>query len=403
MQFRSESAMDSGRMNSPGGRWRRGAIWLRSVFELGDYAARHNRAMEGLRGLAILLVFAVHYFTLAREHVSPESVSARLATALSSIGNIGVDLFFILSGFLIYGSLIRRQIPFRHYLQRRVQRIYPVFLAVFALYLALSALVPAESKLPDTAWHTLAYIGANLLLLPGVFSIRPMITVAWSLSYEVCFYLLMPLAIGMLGLRNWRPASRIALLSLTCTLLLACSSAGIFPHVRMLGFLAGMILWEALEPLALGNSAADRWADRTALPLLVGLMFTFPHLAFAPIRTVLTVFSFSVLSWACLAGTGSCAQLFRWSPLRWLGNMSYSYYLVHGLALKALFFALSHYEVPQSLGSSSVWLLCPLALCWTLALSFPMFLFVERPFSLVRDYPKPESPIAAGASLQQGA
>jgi peptidoglycan/LPS O-acetylase OafA/YrhL len=403
MRFLIERTTGTSAILSVGTRRRRGFAWLSSVLELGDYGARHNKPMEGLRGLAILLVFAVHYFTLAGAQAPAESISARLAALLSSVGNIGVDLFFILSGFLIYGSLIRRRTPFPDYLRRRAQRIYPVFLVVFALYLALSALVPAEDKIPDAPGHALAYIGANLLLLPGIFSIRPMITVAWSLSYEFCFYLLTPVVIGALSLRAWRPASRTTLLTLSSAFLLALSAAGRFPHVRMLGFFAGMMLWETLEPLALGPSPASRWADRIALPLLAAVMLTFTHLRWAPLRALTVTLSFSVLCWACLSGNGLCAQLFRRTPIRWLGNLSYSYYLMHGLALKALFFALARYGVPQAIGGPSVWLLCPLAFFWTLVLTFPVFLFVERPLSLVRGPAPAATPHAAAASVRQGA
>ena len=69
------------------------------------------------------------------------------------------------------------------YAKRRVQRIYPVFLVVFAIYIMLSFIFPSESKLPEGYVEIVKYILQNLLLLPGVFNIEPLITVAWSLSY----------------------------------------------------------------------------------------------------------------------------------------------------------------------------------------------------------------------------
>jgi peptidoglycan/LPS O-acetylase OafA/YrhL len=99
----------------------------------------HNvRPMEGLRGFAVFLVFLVHYVTLVRPWIAGESALLVLASALHTIRNTGVDLFFVLSGYLIYGSLISRSQQFVRFVSRRVERIYPTFVAVFVLYAVLS-------------------------------------------------------------------------------------------------------------------------------------------------------------------------------------------------------------------------------------------------------------------------
>lgn len=70
-----------------------------------------------------------------------------------------------------------REQHFTDFMARRIRRIYPAFLMVFAVYCALSFVFPRESRIPHDA--PLGYLAANLLL-PGLFPIRPMITVAWS-------------------------------------------------------------------------------------------------------------------------------------------------------------------------------------------------------------------------------
>ncbi|MBS0174815.1 MAG: acyltransferase family protein, partial [Nitrospira sp.] len=83
--------------------------WLREKFELARGGTEHNvRAMEGLRGFAVFLVFLVHYATLIRPWIESGSALSRTTNAIHSIGNVGVDLFFVLSGYLIYGSLMAR-------------------------------------------------------------------------------------------------------------------------------------------------------------------------------------------------------------------------------------------------------------------------------------------------------
>jgi peptidoglycan/LPS O-acetylase OafA/YrhL len=135
--------------------------------------------MEGLRGFAVFLVFLVHYVTLVEPWVAASPHLAVLISALHGIGTTGVDLFFVLSGYLIYGSLISRPQGFARFMTRRVIRIYPAFTVVLAVYVALALVFPSESKIPTPATAGLIYLLQNFLLLPGLFAIEPLITVAW--------------------------------------------------------------------------------------------------------------------------------------------------------------------------------------------------------------------------------
>ena len=117
-----------------------------AFFELQDAASARWLPMEGLRGFAVALVFLVHFADFRKPYSD-----AGWLNALHEIGNVGVDLFFVLSGFLIYKACIRRPINVRLYAWRRIERIYPAFLAAFAIYLALMVLMPSQSKLPDEA------------------------------------------------------------------------------------------------------------------------------------------------------------------------------------------------------------------------------------------------------------
>jgi peptidoglycan/LPS O-acetylase OafA/YrhL len=77
------------------------------------------------------------------------------------------------------------------------------------------------------------------------------------------------------------------------------------------------------------------------------------------------------------------SRSFAWTPLRWLGNMSYSYYLLHGLALKASFLVLTK-VLPASVGYGPVFflMLLPITFGLTLIPTSILFLIIERPFSL---------------------
>ena len=100
--------------------------WFVDRIELSRGTAGGNvRPMEGLRGFAVFLVFLVHYSTLIGPRIAGHGDLPVLAEAMHTLGNRGVDLFFVLSGYLIYGSLMRRPQPFGQFMLRRVERIYP--------------------------------------------------------------------------------------------------------------------------------------------------------------------------------------------------------------------------------------------------------------------------------------
>jgi len=348
---------------------------LQALFEVGHGDHRQIRAMEGLRGLAVFLVFLVHYVTLLEPWLARDTVTWDLAGRLRGIGHAGVDLFFVLSGYLIYGTLVVKVRPLLPYLRRRVQRIYPAFLAVFALYLVLSWLFPQESKIPQGLVAAAAYLAANLMLLPGLFPIEPMITVAWSLSYEMFYYLIVPLALGVFGLRRWSRLARVALFTAVALGGLAWAALGEGSHVRLVMFVAGILLFEAL------GAERPMQLDKAGLPALVAGLVAIDLLVAGPARFAVLFVSFFLVCHAAFRGTGLTARIFCWTPLRWLGNMSYSYYLIHGLALKAAFFVLARLVPPAAAWDGAFWGLLPLLFGLTLVPSALLFAAVERPYS----------------------
>jgi exopolysaccharide production protein ExoZ len=218
--------------------------WISQKFELSRGERGNNvRPMEGLRGFAVFLVFLVHYVTFIRPWIIKQSSLDGFANAVHSMGNTGVDLFFVLSGYLIYGSLISRPQRFVRFMSRRVERIYPAFAVVFVIYIVLSLVSPAQNKIPTTGFEETIYLLENFLLLPGLFPIEPMITVAWSLSYEIFFYLAIPFVILAFGLRRRSVAQRVSLFLATAAAIAICSAAVGGP-VRLIMFIAGMLLHE---------------------------------------------------------------------------------------------------------------------------------------------------------------
>lgn len=350
--------------------------------EVAPSSSNRLKAMEGIRGLAVAMVFFVHYVALAGEWMPVGSATEQWGRALALLGNRGVDLFFILSGFLIYGSLVRKHQKYLPFLRRRIERIYPTFLIVLAVYLLLSLFLPAESKLPPDFGAGVRLVIANVLLLPGITDIPAIITVAWSLSYEFFFYLTTPFIVAALRMRRWNADTRSALLLLTITGLVVLDSLVALRHLRLVYFLAGAVLFELVEN-KLAFSAQSLVADALALLLLfVTLALIGTGLLAGSQALGTTLVAFTWFTGRALQGRGLAASAFSFTPLRWLGNMSYSYYLIHGLTLKAIGLFLSPYLSGVGASPALFWGLLVPSFCATLVTSMLLFVLVERRWSI---------------------
>ena len=337
--------------------------------------------MEGLRGFSVVLVFLVHYVTLVNPWMDPASSLLDFSNALHTMGNAGVDMFFVLSGYLIYGSLLSRSQTFGRFMLRRVERIYPVFMTVFVVYIALSFVFPSENKIPASFSQGLIYLLQNFFLLPGFFPIQPLITVAWSLSYEMFCYLEIHSLIPFLGLRQRSARWRVYFfLTMAVVMLAYCGVYG--GPVRLTMFIAGILLYEAIQSRSLPTPPGGVALAALLFGLLAPLAPWGGQMVFAFKTSVLFV-AFFVVCLACFRDPAAwLSRAYSWRPLRWLGNMSYSYYLVHGLALKAGFLLLAFLLPMARYGDWLFWALLPTMFALTLLAAAVLFLAVERPFSL---------------------
>jgi peptidoglycan/LPS O-acetylase OafA/YrhL len=369
----------------------------RKTYELDDSAsASRMPAMEGLRGLAVLLVFGVHFHALFGQHLPANSVTFGFSSFWECIGHSGVDLFFLMSGYLIFGAVIGKTTSLLKFMRRRVQRIYPTFITVFAVYLILSAVFPAENKIPADVWGAQRFILENLLLLPGIFDIAPIITVAWSLSYEIFFYLFLPLLIALLGIRSWKAKFRPVFFAVIAVAYLGFCFLGFYPRPRLVMFLAGILLYDLFRSVPIRQSIM-RFVDFGGLTALVTTFGVIYFISLSPsllrslprfdeyswtYRELVLYIGFFVFVFCCLKATGILRNIFSWTPLRWLGNMSYSYYLIHGLTLKAAALFAGIFVVNMKDTTLGFWVALPVCLLLSMVTSTILFVLVEKRFSL---------------------
>ncbi len=308
--------------------------------------------LDGLRGLAILLVILCHY--VGNPNHAPLGFWPNRFLMAFTAGWSGVDLFFVLSGFLIGGILLdARGAPnyFRAFYMRRVFRILPIYYLWTLLFGAsvIAVLVFFPGRLGVTPGDLLR-IPVQLLFLQNIFIGMPhfmwiWFVVTWSLAIEEQFYLLAPPLIRFLTLRRfvfalaatvvlapvlrfmlfryWAPGTYLCVFlmpcradSLSCGMLLAVgwrnarfrecirSHAALLGRVLLVLFLGvGGLLWWLVHPI-------------NAVTVTIGF-------------TWLALF-YSALLLAVVSNTGGwLAGAMRLRLLGWLGGISYCVYLLH--------------------------------------------------------------------------
>jgi len=297
--------------------------------------------LDGARGLAALAV--VFY------HRGPFPAFPGVVNAGISFGYVGVSVFFVISGFVIWQSALRRADGgprgALEFLKRRALRIYPAYWAGLVLCLAVSLFVlsPANDRIPIAIPHWNLeyppYTPADLLSTATLtycippFSFHTPNVVYWTLAVEQQFYLL----VGLLILPVFRRV-RVPLL-LASTAFAAAHELGWF-GVRTISFyllprhwmefVSGILLFMIVQ------RSAPRWAT---VPLFLALVAG----GLAPTWAAgnqngprsLAAAGFALLLLAIYPLDGRLAKAWWLAPVRYLGRISYSLYLIHfaGFAL----------------------------------------------------------------------
>lgn len=149
----------------------------------------HIAELDGLRAVAVSLVLLTHF--------SPQTIVGSLLWKIESVGWMGVDLFFVLSGFLITGILVdarEKQFYYRNFYVRRILRIFPLYYAVLigcTVLLDVWHLSPVRATLAEASWFFL-YIGNFRTTVVGHLPYIGFLIPLWSLQIEEQFYLVFP-------------------------------------------------------------------------------------------------------------------------------------------------------------------------------------------------------------------
>lgn len=309
--------------------------------------------LDGLRGTAILLVVLCHYIGSA-SHGTLGYWPSHILNALSA-GWSGVDLFFVLSGFLIGGILLdARESPnyFRTFYMRRFFRILPVYYLWILLFVVVVVLATAflPGHIPVSS-QDLLRVPIQVLFLQNIFIGMPhfqwiWFVVTWSLAVEEQFYLIAPPLIRFLSRRNFviLLAVTIALAPLVRFLLFRASTPPTYLCAFLMPSRADTLSWGMLLAVAWREPrfrellrTRPRVLQRIFLFLLVGVAILLWWLAH-PLLNIVTItigFSWLALFYSALLSLAISqpdfliARIMRWRALRWLGGISYCVYILH--------------------------------------------------------------------------
>lgn len=311
-----------------------------------EYRLGYRADLEGLRAVAILLVVAVH-----------------AGVPWLRGGFVGVDVFFVLSGFLITGLLVQEvsntgRLRFAEFYVRRLRRLLPGLLLMLLVVGMLAALLlaPSEQQGQSSAAAMAALWLSNIhfafarldYFAPGTETNLFLHT--WSLGVEEQFYLVWPaLLVSLLGRDGTRNLTRLKIrmwvvmvASLAICILLTYTApqlAFYMMPMRAWQFAAGALVWLCCK-MPNASAGALWWERHPAAPRVAGWL----GLALIAVAgggsadipypgaygLLPTVGAACIIAAGCVAAVPTgVSRLLSWRPLQWLGGISYSWYLWH--------------------------------------------------------------------------
>ena len=301
--------------------------------------SHRNANIHGLRGIACSLVLILHALQVADLRLGTQLTShPMLASPLLGFA-AGVDMFFMISGYLIVDSLVRHD-DIKRFLINRLIRIFPLVLILETIVFALD---PFDSyrSLPEGSSHW-GWFAANLLFLPGLFLQDKFAAIAdaWSLSYEAAFYAFCASAYFIqCRMTQGKAAARAVLLALGGVMVLSYS--------RSIFFLIGAAVYflEKRQIPAMARITISPAVQGTACGLFILLLGVILHV-FVPPQLRAPNPSFSALPfvwfaagmgflfyWPLVRGKSIFNAVLRHPALQFLGTISYSFYLIQAFAL----------------------------------------------------------------------
>lgn len=338
-------------------------------------------ALDGLRAFAVILVFIHHIFVANITQGALATSHPVLARALGSMTAAGVELFFCLSGVVLLRRYLQRNAPLETgtYFWRRLTRLYPPFFFAW-LFGGISIWLIDQSPTWWTETAHLANFDFKTFAREGGLGIGGLgyyNWAWWSLAPEVAFYCTVPLIVATLRRHADIDSAVMWLLISGSALSMTFSYAALNANHRQVlamfaeyfsCFCVGILLARRLL------TRRERLVSLTVGAFLLVLAFIEPraniHVGYA--------FVFMPLIDACLRPASLSARIFGGDAMVWLGERSYSLFLIHFSVLN-LACLVASLAFPK--GPAYFLLSRTLALAGSMLITCLLFSFVERHFA----------------------
>ncbi len=292
----------------------------------------HLPALTGIRGLAAWMV-VVYHARLSLTDWMPSGI-----VALFGYGYLAVDLFFMLSGFVMWLNYAPRlaasgMAGAPDFWWRRAARIWPLHMAVLLAMIAFALLLVATGR--STQGYPFAELPLHVLLLQnwgftdGLSWNHP----AWSISTELGAYLLFPFLV--LGIAWGRIRTPVLVAIIAGAALLIFAVFDFFGAARLGDEIPRLGLLRCLLQFVMGMVLAQLWSrwrevhTHAATTAIIGAMLLGGWIASGWGETLLVPLGFAALLLALALSTGPLAKFLGNRALEWLGDISYASYLIH--------------------------------------------------------------------------
>ena len=292
--------------------------------------SQYRPDIDGLRALAVLPVIAFH-----------------LSVPMFSGGFVGVDIFFVISGYLITATLISdihaSRFSIAKFYERRIRRIIP---ALFGMMLVTSLFTAAFFCPTDLKAFGKSLICAALSVSNFYFwrqqgyfepesTTRPLLH-TWSLGVEEQFYIFFPLVLALLHKRVSKRLRTIVLLTAVVSLLISIISTTYAPAsafyllpARAWELMVGSMLSLGMFPKITGPAHRNAIAALGLMFIVAANVFLNDTMPFPGIAAILPCAGAVLLIGAGRSGDSVVSRVLSWTPLVFIGQISYSLYLWH--------------------------------------------------------------------------
>lgn len=305
-----------------------------------DITGKYLPQLDGVRGLAILLVISFHYVGFLK---------------IFSFGWVGVDLFFVLSGYLITSRLYATKNQDNYFLKfyrNRILRIFPVYFGtLIAFYTGFNSLLSAEN-LPsfnyyNNYWWSFALFIENWTFIIEM-PVQDHLLHFWSLAIEEQFYLVWPLFLFLSINRKYI----LNILLIAIVVIIGARSAIYFQHpsfkespyyfyntfCRMDGFIAGGGLFLLQQKASLKRF--QNWFWLLPIAIGTGIYFTDTTQANSFISTIgytlLALFFAGIINYITINPGSTVSVIFSAKWIRFIGKISYGLYIYHWIIYRVL-------------------------------------------------------------------